>query len=178
MLKNLLDSGNLVIGYGWHSSITEFHIKADQFPCKFIVLKPSTYNTHLAYAGLSGTGKQVIPLPVGTALPTYKPLRIFTDDANKIVVIPNLADATLAAPGLADNEFLVPDEVNVNEAVTDFPDSGTFRIDDEEFLYTAKGVNKFTGIARGINGSTITAHSTGARVVEISDESVDFAIFG
>jgi hypothetical protein len=45
-----------------------------------------------------------------------------------------------------------------------FPGSGTLVIDTEQISYTAKLGNTFTGVQRGVNGTTATAHPSGSAV--------------
>jgi hypothetical protein len=45
-----------------------------------------------------------------------------------------------------------------------FPGSGTLKIDAEQISYTGKLGNTFTGVQRGVNGTTATAHPTGSAV--------------
>jgi hypothetical protein len=55
-----------------------------------------------------------------------------------------------------------------------WPDSGYFMIDSEEFTYTGKTGTSFTGVLRGVNGTTAAAHGNGkmvsrSRVVTIAE---------
>ena len=63
---------------------------------------------------------------------------------------------------------LISDQIEVNEDITDFPTSGTLKIDDEELSYTAKDLpnKKFTGITRGVNSTTAATHALNAGVIE------------
>ncbi|MBI5643925.1 MAG: Ig-like domain-containing protein [Deltaproteobacteria bacterium] len=47
---------------------------------------------------------------------------------------------------------------------TEFPSSGTIRIDSEDICYTGKTATSFTGITRGCNATTAAAHTSGAAV--------------
>jgi len=47
---------------------------------------------------------------------------------------------------------------------TDFPSSGTIRIESEEITYTGKSTNDLTGCTRGVNNTTAATHSSATAV--------------
>ncbi len=49
----------------------------------------------------------------------------------------------------------------------DYPASGVLHIDDEQLSYTGKTATTFTGLTRGIHGTTAASHASAA-VIEIS----------
>jgi len=51
---------------------------------------------------------------------------------------------------------------------SEFPDSGTIIIDSEEIEYTAKTSTSFTGLTRGVNGTTAASHLDGAPVLSFT----------
>ena len=53
-----------------------------------------------------------------------------------------------------------PDEIVVDSTL-DFPTAGVFTVGTEDISYTGKTSTKFTGIARGVNGTTAATHLDG-----------------
>lgn len=56
--------------------------------------------------------------------------------------------------------------ITVNDT-SDFPSGGTLLIDNELFDYIGKTATSFSGIARGVNGTTVAAHTTGTDNVKL-----------
>jgi hypothetical protein len=52
-----------------------------------------------------------------------------------------------------------------------FPGSGTLSIDNEKIAYTGTTATSFTGVTRGVSGTTATTHASGAQIIFTEDQS-------
>jgi hypothetical protein len=73
-------------------------------------------------------------------------------------VVLGLLGATLAV-GMASGDLMA-----FVASTTGFPPSGILTIDSEQMQYTGTTTTSFTGLVRGVNGTTPSTHSSGATV--------------
>jgi hypothetical protein len=108
--------------------------------------------------------------PTGaTPTPTPTPSGGVTATATPTPV-PTATGSPIPTARLVSSVSATQSTISVDDA-TAFPGSGTLLIDTEQMSYTGKLGNTFTGVQRGVNGTTATTHATGS-AVQLSSSSV------
>lgn len=96
------------------------------------------------------TGNTPTPTPSGAATATPSPH-------------PTVTGSPIPTARLVSSISATDSTISVDNA-TGFPGSGTLIIDSEQMGYIGKVGNTFTGVQRGANGTTATAHASGSLV--------------
>lgn len=102
--------------------------------------------------GTANTPTGKTPTPTQSAVATVTPTPAPTVTASPIPT------ARLVSAVSATDSTLSVDNANP------FPGSGTLIVDTEQISYAGKLGNTFTGLQRGVNGTTATAHPSGSTV--------------
>jgi len=116
------------------------------------------------YAGIRGEGNRIFTGAIGIwngcIIYTHRSVR----SANNIQGSPLRPECRLYATITDASTNITVGASGKSDFTKFFPSTGTIKIDNEEIVYSGKGIYYFTASSRGANGTTAAAHTEGALI--------------